>query len=543
MSNNLKTKSKPDPLLSEPPIVLEKRFAKFGAATQSLLESLTWSEMPPKVHQRGFFARVPLWHNFWEMLWRPNKVAMTKAGFSVGKPGEDWVVTYRFTDDALVEKARARSAVMVTDSEIPVPDGLHLYEYQKAGVDFLRHSPNVLLADDMGLGKTCQTIALINATPEIRRVLVVCPAGVKYVWEREFARWNTRSEIQSAIMGVGDAEASLLIVNYDQLRKFHAKLSAGAFDLIVLDEAHYCKNLSAQRTKLARILAANAKRKVLLTGTPLLNRPAELWPLLNMLDAQAWGKFFPYAQRYCDAYRGSFGWDFTGASNLDELNDRLRTSGIMLRRTKDQVLTQLPKISRQIVPIAPTGSLDALEEMEERITELTQGKFHDVEIPFEELSAIRRETGTLKLPEALKFVLESAEDAPGKIVVFAHHLDVCEALANALGPSSVLVTGKTPQKQRTKLIDAFQNDANIRFFVGSIHAMGLGITLTAGTRAIFVEQDWTPAILEQAEARLHRIGQTSNVLSQYLVIRNTIDEKIMSLVISKMEVIEETLKE
>jgi SNF2 family DNA or RNA helicase len=535
--------SKSDPLLPEMPVVLEGRFAKFGAGTQGILESLSWTELPPKVHQRGFFAPVPLWHNFWAMLWRPNKLAMTKAGFSVGKPGEDWVVTYRFTDDDLLEAARARSAVISTDEQVPVPEGLRLYDYQKAGVAFLRNSANVLLADDMGLGKTAQTIALINATPEIERVLVICPAGVKYVWEREFAHWNTRPELFSAILGVGNREAPVLIVNYDQLRKFHPVLSARPFDLIVLDEAHYCKNLSAQRTKLSRLLAANAKRKVLLTGTPLLNRPAELWPLLNMLDAKAWGKFFPFAQRYCDAYHNSFGWDFTGASNLDELNDRLRTSGIMLRRTKDQVLPQLPRISRQIVPISATGSLDTLEELEERVYALAQGNFRDVEIPFEEMSAIRRETGTLKLPEALKFVLESAEDAPGKIVVFAHHHDVLEALANALGPSSVLVTGKTPQKWRTKYIDQFQNDPAIRFFVGSIHAMGLGVTLTAGTRAIFVEQDWTPAILEQAEARLHRIGQTSNVLSQYLVIRNTIDEKIMSLVISKMEIIEETLKE
>lgn len=540
--------SAPDPLLSEMPQILELRFRALGAPVQSILESLTWIEAPPKAHARIFFAVVPPWHNFWPFLWRPQKLAMTRAGFSVSKPNQDWVVTYQFTDNALVEAARARSISIQTASEFPVPAGLSLYPYQKAGVAFLCERPNVLLADDMGLGKTAQTITLVNASPEIRLVLVICPAGVKYVWEREFSKWNTRLELSAVIAGSGklleDPGLGVVIVNYDQLRKFHPQLSSHPWDLVILDEAHYVKNLAAQRTKLARLLAGNARRKILLTGTPLLNRPAELWPLLNLLDAKAWGKFFPFAQRYCDAHRNDFGWDYSGASNLEELNDRLRTSGIMLRRTKTQVLPQLPKISRQIVPISPTGSTDLLDDMTEEVESLIQGNFRNIAgIPFDQMSAIRHETGVLKWPAALQFVQESAEASPGKIVLFAHHSLVLEALSAGLGPSSVLVTGKTSQKARIKAIDAFQNNADVRFFIGSIHAMGVGITLTAGTRAIFVEQDWTPAVLEQAEARLHRIGQTSNVLAQYLVVRNSIDEKIMSLVVSKMEVIEETLKE
>jgi SWI/SNF-related matrix-associated actin-dependent regulator 1 of chromatin subfamily A len=288
-------------------------------------------------------------------------------------------------------------------------------------------------------------------------------------------------------------------------------------------------------------------RKVLLSGTPIMNRPGEIWSLLNFLDAKAWGPFFPFALRYCDARKGAFGWDFTGASNLGELNDRLRTSGTMLRRRKVDVLPQLPRVTRQVVPL-PVDMTPVLEELTERLAE-SMGFYPNnppfeidpVRIPFELIAAIRRETGAAKVQAALAFIADETQDVD-KVVIYAHHHDVLKALYEALTPS-VLVTGQTPAKARARAVASFQDPGGPKYFIASIQAMGVGITLTAASRVIFIEQSWIPSEMEQSECRLHRIGQINAVLSQYLVVRDSLDEKILSAVVAKMRVIEAVLGE
>lgn len=162
-------------------------------------------------------------------------------------------------------------------------------------------------------------------------------------------------------------------------------------------------------------------------------------------------------------------------------------------------------------------------------------------IPFELMSRIRRVTGTLKTEEALKFIKEESEGYDSKTVVFGHHRNVLEKLAGSL-ENAVLVTGDTPLAMRQARVDAFQNDPAVRFFVGSTSAMGVGVDLTASSQAIFVEFDWTPGVLSQAESRLHRLGQSDSVLVQYLVIAGSIDEKILAAVRAKMRLIDATIE-
>jgi SWI/SNF-related matrix-associated actin-dependent regulator 1 of chromatin subfamily A len=261
-----------------------------------------------------------------------------------------------------------------------------------------------------------------------------------------------------------------------------------------------------------------------------------------LLDAKAWGPFFPFARRYCAAFRGPFGWDFSGASNLEELNDRLRSSGTMLRRRKADVLPQLPRVMRQVIPLEVDLS-PILEMLTEDLGRLMGFDPDDppfeidpTKFPFELVAAIRHETGLVKTEAAIRFIEDQTAGSPEKIVVFAHHAEVLSRLHEAL-PGSVLVTGKSSGKARQKAVDAFQRDDGIKYFVASTQTMGVGVTLTASARVIFVEQDWTPAMLEQAESRLHRIGQADSVLSQYLVVHDSIDEKIMAAVHAKMLVI------
>ena len=538
-------------LLSDIDPALETAFARYDVLTQGILESLPWEEQTAlrSNPRRVFVAKVYSSHSFWASLWRPRKAFWQAQGFSIAKPDADWRVSFAFIDPKRQAEALRQSATVESSlpGEIPAPAGLEYFEYQKAGIQFLDSHPNVLLADDPGLGKTIQVCGLLNLRPQIRSVAIICPASVKYVWARELDRWLTdKSRVVSIAGSALDPSAEILVCNYDLLRKFDALLKSRRYDLLILDEAHYIKTAKALRTKACKLLGTLATRKVLLTGTPIMNRPAELWSLLNLLDAKAWGPFFPFAQRYCAAFKGSFGWDFSGASNLPELNERLRTSGTMLRRRKIDVLPQLPKAIHQIVPL-PVDMTPVLEELTERLAELMgfdldnpPFEIDPTKIPFELIAAIRRETGTVKIEAALAFI-EDETQGEEKIVVFGHHADVLKTLHGALTPS-VLVTGKTSAKQRTRAVASFQETGGPRYFIASIQAMGVGITLTAASRVIFVEQSWTPAEMEQAESRLHRIGQANAVFSQYLVVRDSIDEKILSAVVSKMRVIEAVLE-
>jgi SWI/SNF-related matrix-associated actin-dependent regulator 1 of chromatin subfamily A len=530
-------------LLSGIDPLLESFFSRFGVAAQGILESLPWIEIPGNGSIRHWDAVVYPEHVFWAALWRPNKMHWRKLGFSVSKPVEHWIVSFRCTDLAYCAKAIERSRAVVPEGDVPVPCGLSYFEYQKAGIEFLARAPAALLADEPGVGKTVEVCGLLNLRPEIKSILVICPASVKFVWARELEKWLLiQREISIAGTRSFDISSEIVIVNYDLLRRYLSALKGVVFDLVVLDEAHYVKTSSAQRTKAAKAIAMPAKRKVLLTGTPIMSRPAELWSLLQLIDAKAWGLFFPFARRYCDAQKTSFGWDFSGASNLEELSTRLRGSGTFLRRMKADVLPQLPKVIRQVIPLDVDTS-PLLEELTEALAEKLGFDPADppfdidpTRIPFELVSAIRHETGVLKAGAAIKFILESTGDSTEKTIVFAHHKDVLTALAAAL-PGSVKVTGESSTKNRQLAVDEFQNDSKVQYFIASTTAMGVGITLTSSSRVIFVEQDWVGSVMEQAESRAHRLGQVSSVFVQYLVVRDTIDERIMNTLVGKMKVI------
>jgi SNF2 family DNA or RNA helicase len=435
-----------------------------------------------------------------------------------------------------------------TESTIAVcaPEGLHYFPFQLAGIEFLASRPAALLADDLGLGKTIQLAGLLNYLPEIDSCLVVCPASLKANWQRELARWLCGLP-RSLLVCEGNTQdtnkAEIVIINYDLLGKFYDRLGARKWDLIAFDEGHYLKNPKAQRTRYARDLARRARRRVILTGTPLLNRPAELWSLLNILEPARWPNFYQFAHRYCAPVRTSWGWDFSGSSNREELAFELR-NGLLLRRRKKHVLTQLPPIIRQVIPLTVDPS-PLLEHLTERIAELygfdpahPPFKIDPEKVPFELISEIRRETGALKTAAAIAFLKEQTTDYSQKTLVFAHHLNVLGALHDAFQGESVLVSGETSLRARQEAVDAFQGQGSgVKYFIASTRAFGLGVTLTAASHVVFVEPDWTPALLDQAEARAHRIGQDSTVLAQYLVLENSLDEKILAAVQSKRAVI------
>lgn len=429
----------------------------------------------------------------------------------------------------------------------------------------------VLLGDEMGLGKTPQSLGIINAVPAIQRALIVCPASLKINWLREAKRWLVRPmTIAIAESGKPFPEAQMVICNYDILDRFKEELRAREWDYACFDEAHYLKNPKAKRTK--QVMGSKkdglspipAKRRILLTGTPIANRPVELWPLISYLDPSNWSNFFRFAKRYTNARHNGFGWDFTGASNLDELQDRLRSS-VMVRRLKKEVLAELPAKVRQVIALPANGASRAIEaerraaaaheaavEAARVAVELAKAEGGDAyeaavrrlrtatQVAFTEMARARHDVALAKVPYVLEHILNSEE----KTVLFAHHKDVVAALKAGLedeGRKVVCVTGDMTMADRQASVDAFQNDPSVDVFIGTIAAAGVGLTLTASNHVVFAELDWVPGNVSQAEDRCHRIGQRNSVLVQHIVLDGSVDARLAQTIVAKQAIIDQAL--
>jgi SWI/SNF-related matrix-associated actin-dependent regulator 1 of chromatin subfamily A len=319
-------------------------------------------------------------------------------------------------------------------------------------------------------------------------------------------------------------------------------LRAQKWDVLILDEVHYLKNPKARRT--ANVFGGKvgdtilkpiiSKRNLALTGTPVLNRPKEIYGVLKFLCPFGFPVKRDFLERYCNLHLDEFGrWNDMGASNLEELQKKLRCT-VMLRRDKSQVLKELPPKTRQVIEIEPGESLK-----KKLVKEYEEASFKDFKIEFDDVSSMRKETGLAKVKHAIAF-LENAIAQSGKVVAFAHHKDVIKAISDKL--PSVVVTGDTPLKRRNENVEAFQNNPNIKLFLGNIQAAGVGITLTASSHVVFIEGSWTPGELSQAEDRVHRIGQTQNVLIQHLVWAESLDSYMARKVIGKQEAITEIME-
>ena len=471
--------------------------------------------------------------------------------------------------------AELESQLASADIDLPCPEGLAYRPYQKAGIAYALSRPNVLFADEMGLGKTVEAIGLCNADATVRRVLVICPAGLRLNWLAEWKRWNT-TKIPVEVVGstrwpviarggLAPNPRACVIVSYDSVRKWRRYIDAFAFDVLICDESHYLKTPGTLRTKHIlgyqrqgrqdHIPPIRTRRTVFLTGTPVLNRPAELWTTVRRLDPMGIGSDRAgFWQRYINS-----------GQHLNELNRRMRRS-IMVRRLKKDVEKELPPKQRQIVPLMVADSLgilahekEVLDRQRQRIADLkaaeararergdpeaykkaVQAMRQGKSIAMTEISKVRHETALRKLPAAIEHI-KGMLDETEKIIVFTHHHDVTDGLVQSLG-GSIGYDGRTGLAERDRLVRAFQTEPGVRLFIGGISAAGLGITLTAASTVIFVELDWTPARMSQAEDRCHRIGQTASmVVVQHLVIDESIDARMSKMLVDKQAVLDQVL--
>jgi len=453
------------------------------------------------------------------------------------------------------------------EEKFPAPKGLEYLPYQNAGIAYMTKVKKCLLADDQGLGKTIQTCGLINNVKP-KKILIICPSSLKQNWANELRKWIISTRHISIIEGrknefnEKDPELShqITIINYDIVH-YNKKGLSQDWDLIAIDEAHYLKNPDAKRTQAVLEICERSERVVAMSGTPMSNRPIELWPMLNGLFRKYLPKDFRTMEKYGKFFCAGFlenirrfdnklkcvtnrkVWNYRGASNLNILNSILRER-FMIRRLKKDVLTQLPDKTISVVDLSTTAQVRRILKGEdgyrdEVIRAIETGKRMP---PLEGMSSARKELAMEKVKPSVEFIKDIL-DNDEKVIVFAHHKDVVDALESELRPYwPQVVTGGTPNEFRQPRVDAFQDRDEVRVFIGNIQAAGVGITLTAATNVVFVESSWVPGENVQCEDRAHRIGQENAVNVYYLCWYGSMDAQILKTSLRKQRNIDVVMK-
>ena len=485
--------------------------------------------------------------------------------------------------------------------DIPITSGNRYLPFQEVGVTFALSRPIVLIGDDPGLGKTIQAIGVMNADPRIKRVLIICPSVVKTNWGRELKKFYIRYQGHGIVVeGEMPKNKDIVIVNYEQVAPELASLREAAkaktqgpktrylrlailrkalgevpWDLLIIDESHYLQNSDAARTLgilgggagKTKCLPIYAPKILFLSGTPMTNRPENLWTIIKAADPDDLGKSWEYyGTRYCKMWKAPWGMDSSGAANLDELQNRLRGT-FMIRRRKLDVINDLPPKKRQIVVLkAPPRLAELLKEetdlyapQQSRLDVVIQTaeaaiatakKLGDdetykkdakklpgiMEVDFMELAKLRKLIAIEKIPHAIEYIRLMLEEHK-KVVVFAFHREVITTIHEAFKKSmnAGILIGDQSEDARQSTIDKFQDDPDCRLIVANL-AICIGFHLTAASYGLAIELDWRATVMSQAEDRLHRIGQKEEVLIQHLVFENSLDARQITTILEKQSV-------
>ena len=461
--------------------------------------------------------------------------------------------------DSLQEKIEA-SRASKSDLIIPCNEGQAYLAFQKAGIEFMANTPTVLLADEQGLGKTVQTVGLLNVR-KYSNGLIICPASALFVWYRHLKTWLTDKNIPVTIISndwdyLSELHEGFYIVSYNAVPKYYQMLTL-YWDIVVLDEGHYIKNPKAKRTKACHIVSHAAKQKVVLTGTPILNKLDELFYILNFLDSKRWSNHSLF-MRNNSKNVGTQYKPIIVARNPSALQEELRGT-VMLRRLKSEVYTELPAKRRQIIeiPISPrhrsilareapymSKFRTLLDEMETKNEEDFRSVFRNRGEKFkfmQHVSAIRQETALAKLPDCLEFT-DGLVETTGKVVTWAHHKTIQQAIWEHYGddccPGEI---GPGNKLAKSKRIDDFQTNPKKKVFDGSLASDGVIITLTAAENAVFFEQDWVAGVVIQAEDRIHRIGQKGSAMIYHVVLEKSMDYYLANSLVRKMDLADSVL--
>ncbi|NXA36088.1 ZRAB3 endonuclease, partial [Eudromia elegans] len=438
-----------------------------------------------------------------------------------------------------------------------------LLPFQEKGIIFaLQRSGRCMIADEMGLGKTIQAIAISYYYIKEWPLLIVVPSSLRYPWVDEMEKWipelspDDISIIQNKTDTTRIPTSKVTILGYGLLtsdaQTLVDTLYRQNFRVVVIDESHYMKSRNATRSKILLPIVQKAVRAILLTGTPALGRPEELFMQIEALFPRRFGTWSEYAKKYCNARVRFFGkrtqWDCRGASNLEELHQLL--SEIMIRRLKNDVLTQLPPKVRQRIPFdlpqAAAKDLNTTFAQWEKLmrslnSDATESHFAEV---MSLITRMYKETAIAKAGAVKDYIKMMLENDKLKFLVFAHHLNMLQACTEAAIESKaryIRIDGSVPSAERIHLVNQFQKDPDTRVAILSIQAAGQGLTFTAATHVVFAELYWDPGHIKQAEDRAHRIGQCSSVNVHFLIAKGTLDPLMWAMLNRKAKVTGSTL--
>ena len=460
-----------------------------------------------------------------------------------------------------VAQSQTEEDVAFQIPEMPELDGEHglkvqPYPYQLQGIARGLQLKRFINGDDMGLGKTLESIATINKADAFP-CLVICPNVVKINWQRE---WHKFTDKKAMVLtdSVRDSWPffwqtgmnQVFIVNYESLRKYFVRRITKAekwtlkdvefhntiklFKSVIIDESHKVKSTATQQTKFCKGIASGNEYIILLTGTPVVNKPKDLVAQLGIMDRMIdMGGWKGFMLRYCSGPNQ--------ASNLKELNYKL-WQHCFFRREKSKVLTQLPDKVRQIVSCEITNRKEYMDAERDLIDYLKRYKEADDEKIQKSLKGevmvrigiLKDITARGKLKEVIDFVKDFRENGK-KIILFCNLHEIVDRLMIAF-PSAVCVTGRQNMQEKQASVDAFQKNPKTDVIICSIKAASAGITLTAASDVAFIELPWTYADCDQAESRAHRIGQKDSVNCYYLLGRRTIDQKLYRIIEEKKHI-------
>lgn len=427
-----------------------------------------------------------------------------------------------------------------------------LREYQETAVDFLLNHPRALLGDEAGVGKTIPTLMGIQALGG--RTLIVAPRNAFGVWKRESRKWLGREPVVYSGTGRNrdDLNRDFVLINYAGL----GEVQDHCWDLIIFDEAHKLKNRKA-KTLFQQAQKLKAERMWHLTGTPVVAGAQDLWSLLHLLDPKRYMSFWTFVKKYAwlepqHIGQGRVVMNVEGIRNVKALNAEL--SAYMLRRTKAEVLPELPAKTRQAMPLEMTKrQAKAYAQMEQALMALLD-EYGDMEDPenwlrapgvLAQMTRLRQLLTTPRLlgieedGAALEALAEEAE-AGRPMVVFtpwAEALPYIQSTLEAEGYTVGLISGSVSDERITKVVEDFQTHASTskRAIVSTIR-MGTSWTATEASTCYFLGYDWTPGNNTQSEDRLHRYGQKDNVTARYFVHDGTIDEHVLDILSGKLTV-------
>lgn len=446
--------------------------------------------------------------------------------------------------------------------ELTVENSDKLYPFQTVDIKFMQQSPRCINANQMGTGKTIESLMLADEIGA-EKVLVVCSQSKMDDWIEEIEKWNILDSSLTKVAGSPLKKQKALyettrfkVITHGLLRDTdrYGSVFIELWDLVLIDEGHRLKNIkSAQANGASRL---KSKNFVIITGTPMLNRPSELYALLHILFPERFGSYWDFVERFCTTEEGFNGSrKITGVKNTDVLQYIL--APIMIRRLKKDVMAYLPEKIYKTVHVELTGDAKkAYKQMEkESMIDLDNGDAIMASNRLTQMVRLRQlaldpgllgEGPDLRGPKtaAIMDILEEAIENGEKVVVFSVSRRYIERLSLMLTAAKInhaTMHGKLNETEKSAAKRKFQQDPNCCVFVCTLGTGGEGLNLQNASIEILADKSWVPGDMEQAEDRLHRDGQTKNPLIISIVCKDTIDEDIEEVLQDKTNTITEVM--